>query len=63
MHVALDSAKEERKRWNETIVKKQLQERDQMQDVKRFMKQALIVKQRHAVKEGAAGDKGHKTFL
>ena len=34
-----------------------------MNDVKKFMKQALQVKQRHATKEGAAGDKGPKNFL
>ena len=62
VEIELDGEKANKKRWNETAVKKKLQEEEMKNDVKRFMKEALLVKQRHVTKEGATGDKGHKNF-
>ena len=61
--VALDTAHKQRKRQNALEFKKRIHERDEAEEVKEFMKQARIVKQRHAVAGAVGKGKGSKTFL
>jgi len=43
--------------------KKRLLERDEVKEVREFMKQAQLVKQRHAASNAEGHRKGFKTFL